>query len=93
MKKNKKLNLDNETIERIVNMAQEEKKPFEAIKNEFGISEKEVILLMKKQLTNDKFELWKKKAGSSKPKPKLQKYNDIEDDDLDTKYYFKNKFD
>lgn len=93
MKKNKKLNLDNETIERIVTMAQEEKKPFEAIKNELGISEKEVTEIMRNKLSKDKFEMWKKKAGSSKPKPKPQKFNDIEDDDLDTKYYFKNKFD
>lgn len=93
MKKKKISDLDNETIERIVSMAQEERKPFEVIKEEFGISENDVTELMRKRLSKEAFELWKKKATASKPKPKPQRTNDIEDDDLDTKYYFKNKFD
>jgi len=93
MKKRKISELDNESIERIVSMAQEEKKPFEVLKEEFGISENEVTELMRKRLSKDNFELWKKKAIASKPKPKPLKFNPIEDDDLDSKYYFKNKFD
>lgn len=93
MKKKKISELDNETIDRIVNMAQEEKRPFEVLKNEFGINENDVTELMRKKLSKDNFEVWKKKATASKPKPKVQRYNEIEDDDLDTKYYFKNKFD
>ncbi|WP_130734371.1 DUF2805 domain-containing protein [Flavobacterium sp. J27] len=93
MKKRKISELDNETLERVVTMAQEEKKPFEALKEEFGISENEVTELMKKKLSKDNFEIWKKKAVSSKPKPKPLKFDPLEDDDLDSKYYFKNKFD
>lgn len=93
MKKKRISDLDNETIERIVTMAQEEKKPFEMIKEEFGIGENDVTELIRKRLPKDKFEAWKKKVSASKPKPKPQRFNDIEDDDLDTKYYFKNKFD
>lgn len=93
MKKRKISDFDNETIERIVSMAQEEKKPFEVLKEEFGISENDVTELMRKKLSKDNFELWKKKAAGSKPKPKPVKFNPIEDDDLDSKYYFKNKFD
>lgn len=93
MKKRKISDFDNETIERIVSMAQEEKKPFEVLKEEFGITENDVTELMRKHLSKDNFELWKKKAIASKPKPKPIKYNPIEDDDLDSKYYFKNKFD
>jgi uncharacterized protein (TIGR03643 family) len=90
MKKSKRVELDNEKIERVVSMAQEERKPFEVIKVEFGISENEVTELMRKKLPKDKFELWKKKASASKPKPKPI----IDDfDDLDSKYYIKNKFD
>ena len=40
----------------------------------------------------EKFEMWKKKAQASKPKPKPLKIDDF-DDDLDGKYYFKNKLD
>ncbi|WP_299519338.1 DUF2805 domain-containing protein, partial [uncultured Flavobacterium sp.] len=42
MKKSKRVELTYEEIERVVSMAQEEKKPFEVLKVEFGISENEV---------------------------------------------------
>ena len=93
MKKSKKIELNYEDTERVISMAQEEKKPFEVIKEEFGISESEVTEIMRKKLSKDNFELWKKKVTANKPKPKPQRYNDLEDDDLDSKYYFKNKFD
>lgn len=93
MKKSKRVELNNEDIERVVSMAQEERKPFEVIKEEFGISEAEVTEIMRKKLSKDNFELWKKKVAAGKPKPKLQKFNNFEDDDLDSKYYIKNKFD
>ena len=38
MKKSKLADFDNEQIERVVSMAQEEKKPFEVIKEEFGLT-------------------------------------------------------
>jgi len=85
--------MDNETLERVVTMAQEEKKPLEVLKEEFGISENDVTELMRKKLSKDNFELWKKKVTASKPKPKPLKFNEIEDDELDSKYYFKNKMD
>ena len=93
MKKSKISEMDNETLDRVVTMAQEEKKPFEVLKEEFGISENDVTELMRKRLSKDNFELWKKKIAAGKPKPKPQKFNDFEDEDLDSKYYFKNKFD
>ena len=90
MKKSKRVELTYDEIERVISMAQEEKKPFEVIKVEFGISENEVTEIMRKRLSKDNFELWKKKVTASKPKPKPI----IDDfDDLDSKYYIKNKFD
>jgi uncharacterized protein (TIGR03643 family) len=95
MKKSKRVELDNEQLERVVSMAQEERKPFEVLKAEFGITENEVTELMRKRLSKDNFELWKKKVAAGKPKPKAFKTNVLDDDidDLDSKYYFKNKFD
>ncbi|WP_293893719.1 TIGR03643 family protein [Flavobacterium sp.] len=90
MKKSRLAELSIEELERLVSMAQEERKPFEVIKEEFGLSENEVTELMRKRLSKDKFELWKKKAVGSKPKPKPI-LDDL--DDLDSKYYIKNKFD
>jgi uncharacterized protein (TIGR03643 family) len=91
MKKSKRVELDNEQIERVVSMAQEERKPFEVLKAEFGITENEVTEIMRKRLSKDNFELWKKKVAASKPKPKP--IIDDFDDDLEGKYYIKNKFD
>lgn len=92
MKKGKNIELTWEEKEKLVTLALEERNPFEIIKKELGIAEKEVIEIMKKKLTADKFELWKKKAMAAKPKPKPPKIDDF-DDDLDGKYYIKNKFD
>lgn len=92
MKKSKRIELTWEQNEKLITLALEERNPFEIIKKEFGFAEKEVIEIMKKKLTSDKFELWKKKAMASKPKPKPPKIDDF-DDDLDGKYYIKNKFD
>jgi uncharacterized protein (TIGR03643 family) len=94
MKKSKKVTLTPEEIDRVISMAQEEKKPFEVIKEEFGLTENEVTEIMRKRFSKDNFELWKKKVSAGKPKPKIQKFNDFDDDeDLDSKYYIKNKFD
>lgn len=92
MKKNKQTALNWEQTERLVSLALEERNPFEIIKKELGLAEKEVLEIMKRKLTNDKFELWKKKAMASKPKPKPPKIDDF-DEDLDGKYYIKNKID
>ena len=90
MKKSSRAELDNEALDRIVTLAQEEKKPFEEIKKQFGLTEKEVTDIMKKKLSHDNFELWKKKTAAKKPKPKP--LNNFEDDGLDSKYYVRNKF-
>jgi len=91
MKRVNQPELDSELIERLVNMALEERKPFEVIKDEFGVVEKDVIEIMRKKLTKERFELWRQKASASKPKPKPMVFDDF-DDDLDGKYYLKNKF-
>jgi len=90
MKRSSRSELDRDALERIVTLAQEEKKPFEEIKTQFGLSEKEVTDIMKKRLSADNFELWKKKTAAKKPKPKP--LSSIEDDELDSKYYFREKF-
>lgn len=92
MKKSKHTELSFEDKEKVITLALEERNPYEIIKKDYGLSEQEVVEIMKKKLTSDKFEVWKKKANASKPKPKMPKIDDL-DDDLDEKYYIKNKFD
>lgn len=92
MKKSNRKELSWEQTEKLVTLALEERNPFEIIKKEFGLAEKEVLEIMKKKMPLEKFEMWKKKATASKPKPKPLKIDDF-DDDLDGKYYIKNKLD
>ncbi len=92
MKKNKSVELSWEETQKIITMANEERNPFEIIKKDLGIDEKQVIEIMKKKLPAEKFDIWKKKANAAKPKPKQIKIDEF-DEDLDGKYYIKNKFD
>ena len=89
MTKSKHSELDNYQITRIVSLALEEKKPFGLIQSEFGIVEKEVVEIMRKRLNPSEFEVWKKRVAPKKPAPKPDDF----DEDLDGKYYIKNKFD
>ncbi|KAF2331863.1 DUF2805 domain-containing protein [Flavobacterium ginsenosidimutans] len=92
MKKSSRKELTPEQTEKLVSLALEERNPFEIIKKEFGLAEKEVLDIMKKKMPLEKFEMWKKKAIANKPKPKPLKIDDF-DEDLDGKYYIKNKLD
>ena len=92
MKKSSRKELSWEETEKLMTLALEERNPFEIIKKEFGLAEKAVLEIMKKKMPAEKFEMWKKKAVASKPKPKPVKIDDF-DEDLDSKYYIKNKFD
>ena len=92
MKKSSRRELNWEQTEKVISLSLEERNPYEILKKDFGLSEKEVLEIMKKKLTTDKFEVWKKKANAAKPKPKQIKIDEF-DEDLDGKYYIKNKFD
>lgn len=91
MKKAKNSDFDAKTLAVITKVASTDKKPFEVLKRDYGLHESEVTSLMKMKLNAEEFEAWKKKTAKAKPKP--IKFNPLEDDDLDSKYYFKNKFD
>ena len=48
-------------VSRIIEMAWEDRTPFEAIKAQFGIDESAVIDLMRAQLKPSSFQLWRKR--------------------------------
>ena len=50
--------------DRIIEMAWEDRTPFEAIEIQFGLSESEVIALMRKELKRSSFNLWRKRVNS-----------------------------
>lgn len=53
-----------EQTDRIIEMAWEDRTPFEAIEFQFGISESEVIEVMRSELKSSSFKLWRKRVNS-----------------------------
>ncbi len=51
-------------IDRIIEMAWEDRTPFNAIELQFGLSEAQVIALMRKELKRSSFNLWRKRVNS-----------------------------
>ena len=45
--------------DRIIEMAWEDRTPFEAIKYQFGLSEQDVIALMRRELKRSSFNRWR----------------------------------
>ena len=61
--------------DRIIEMAWEDRTPFEAIAFQFGLSEKEVIDLMRRELKSSSFKLWRKRVNSGISQKHLKKRN------------------
>ena len=55
-------------VDRIIEMAWEDRTSFEAIEFQFGLSEKDVITLMRKELKTSSFRLWRKRVSGRKTK-------------------------
>ena len=53
-----------EDIDRIIEMAWEDRTPFDAIEYQFGLPESEVIALMRQHLKPNSFKLWRKRVNS-----------------------------
>ena len=70
-----KKNFSVEQIDRIIEMAWEDRTPFEAITFQFGISESEVIGVMRKELKRSSFNLWRKRVNSGISQKHLKKRN------------------
>ncbi|GAB2486711.1 MAG: TIGR03643 family protein [Cytophagales bacterium] len=51
--------LSEEEVDRIVEMAWEDRTPFDAIQAQFGISEGETIALMRKTMKRSSFKMWR----------------------------------
>ncbi|NHM07514.1 TIGR03643 family protein [Flavobacterium sp. CYK-4] len=67
------MDLSIDQIDRIIEMAWEDRTPFEAIKIQFGTSESEVITLMRRELKRSSFNLWRKRVNSGVSQKHLKK--------------------
>ena len=55
-------------IDRVIEMAWEDRTSFEAIQYQFGLSEKDVIALMRKEMKSSSFRMWRKRVSGRKTK-------------------------
>jgi uncharacterized protein (TIGR03643 family) len=62
--------LTSQDIDRIIQMAWEDRTPFEAIEMQFGLKEKEVIALMRKQMKASSFKMWRARTNGRATKHK-----------------------
>ena len=75
---NVKPELNDIAIDRIIEMAWEDRTPFDAIKFQFGLSEADVKELMKKELKFSSYKLWRKRVENCKTKHLAQRVDGID---------------
>lgn len=69
------MSLTDVQIDRIIEMAWEDRTPFEAITYQFDLVEKEVIALMRRELKRSSFNLWRTRVNSGVSQKHLYKRN------------------
>ena len=69
---------------RIIEMSWEDRTTFDSIKDQFGLSESEVIKIMRKNMKKSSFKMWRKRVSGRKTKhrfsspsltPRFKSYN------------------
>lgn len=67
--------LTEQEIDRVIEMAWEDRTPFEAIKMQFGLSEAEVVALMRRQLKSGSWRLWRARVHQGVSQKHAKKRN------------------
>ena len=62
------LDEDDYQVDRIIEMAWEDRTPFEAIEYQFGLKENDVRKIMRKELKPSSFKLWRERVKGRKTK-------------------------
>lgn len=68
-----KIQITEKDLDRVIEMAWEDRTPFEAILFQFGLMEKDVIKLMRHNLKRSSFNLWRKRVNSGVSQKHLKK--------------------
>ena len=64
----KKHALSSDEISRVIEMAWEDRTPFEAIEASYGLSESDVIELMRHEMKLSSFKMWRERVSGRKTK-------------------------
>ena len=75
MKKN--MDLKAEQIDRIIEMAWEDRTPFDAIQMQFGLKEDEVIRMMRREIKYSSFKMWRTRVQGRKTKHLKQRITEV----------------
>ncbi|MGF1461045.1 MAG: TIGR03643 family protein [Leptolyngbyaceae cyanobacterium] len=59
--------------DRIIEMAWEDRTPFDAIELQFGLKEKDVITLMRREMKPSSFRMWRKRVTGRSTKHRQQR--------------------
>ena len=62
------MKLSESDISRIIEMAWEERTPFDAIESQFGLTQEKVVKVMRENLKKNSFNLWRKRVRGRKTK-------------------------
>ncbi|MDO9619068.1 MAG: TIGR03643 family protein [Pseudomonas sp.] len=71
------MTLSKEDESRVVEMAWEDRTPFEAIELQFGLNESSVIKMMRSYLKSPSFKLWRKRVSGRTTKHLMLRSPDI----------------
>lgn len=63
-------------IDRIIEMAWEDRTPFEAIFFQFGLKEKDVIALMRREMKHSSFKMWRARVANRASKHQALRDNE-----------------
>ena len=75
--KNDGTDLDPEVIDRIIEMAWEDRTPFEAIEMQYGLKENQVRAIMRKHMKRSSFHMWRKRVKGRSTKHQSSRNRDI----------------
>jgi uncharacterized protein (TIGR03643 family) len=73
----KKIDLTPDQTDRILEMAWEDRTPFEAIAIQFGLKEEEVIQLMRRTIKPKSFRMWRARVQGRKTKHLKQREQEV----------------
>lgn len=65
-------------IDRLIGMAWEDRTTFDVIKAQFGISEPEVVKIMRRNVKASSFKMWQKRVHRRKTKHQALRNNEID---------------
>lgn len=76
--KKQKLHLNEEQIDRVIEMAWEDRTPFDAIQIQFDLKEQEVIDLMRREMKSSSFKMWRARVQGRKTKHSKQRKGEVD---------------